>query len=550
MDIHVDRSKTGDRRRPPPPVIAILVATVIVGLGCGRVGQVPGAERADSAVPTTPNIILVLSDTHRLDHVSGLSPVDPQLTPEIAALVRDGVAFTEAYTPVPISAPAYASLMTGLRPVEHGLLNNQQHLGPDPPLLQEHLQRLGYRTAAVVGNPFCSSGHGFGRGFDSFWDHVEGRGKEGKILTDEAIHWLDSLTDDAPFFLFVAYMDAHTPYIADEIPPSLRVEVNGLRIRDERAENAHVEQRYEVVLQPGENRITLSFLDDGEPARPPDGPSPLHLKDLRLASELPLERTNAVVPIEGTPYERIDNSANLTVVNPEDTPANDQLVFRCFRKYRPETIPEYYAAGVRSFDRSAGRLLDHLRERELYEDAVVIFVSDHGEMLGEHEAWGHVDHLWEESLRVPLVIKGPGLDRGTASSTRLDLLDLHGLILSLATGSEAAFDSVTASAYQKILLGATYPPEAGALQSSAIRGPYKVVMNADGAEHAFALDTDRAESVDILTEVHQDPRVRILLAAARNELAAAAKVESLDLSALSVDDRDRLRALGYLHSDP
>ncbi|MEX1311940.1 MAG: sulfatase-like hydrolase/transferase, partial [Candidatus Sulfomarinibacteraceae bacterium] len=237
-------------------------------------------------------------------------------------------------------------------------------------------------------------------------------------------------------------------------------------------------------------------------------------------------------------------------VNPDAAPVVDELVFRCFRKYRPEIIPEYYAAGVRSFDRSAGRLLDTLRERRLYDDAVVVFVSDHGEMLGEHGAWGHVEHLWEESLRVPLVVKGPGLERGTVNSTRLDLLDLHHLILSVATGSSAAIDSVTASASQKILLGATFPPEAGVLQTSAIRGPFKVVLTADGAERAFALDTDRAETTDILARGQRDPRIRDLLAAARNELAAATGVESLDLSALSPDERDRLRALGYLHSDP
>jgi arylsulfatase A-like enzyme len=546
MDIHVGLSGPGTCSRSLPLVIVI----VAVIAGCGRSGEAPPTGGTGPTAPTMPNIVLILSDTHRLDHVSALSSADPSLTPGIASLARDGVSFTEVYTPVPISAPAYASLMTGLRPVEHGLLNNQQHLGPDPPLIQERLQRLGYRTAAVVGNPFCSSGHGFGRGFDSFWDHIEGRGKEGEILTDEAVLRLESLTGEAPFFLFVAYMDAHTPYIADEIPPSLRVEVNGVRIRDERAENAHVEQRFEMVLEPGENRISLNFLDNGEPARPADGPSPLHLKGLRLASGLPLERTDSVVPIEGTPYERIDNATILTVVNPDETPVNDELVFRCYRKYRPEIIPGYYAAGVRSFDRSAGRLLDHLRERELYEDAVVIFVSDHGEMLGEHDAWGHVEHLWEESLRVPLVVKGPGLERGTASSTRLDLLDLHDLVLALASGDVSTVDRLTTPSREKTIVGATYPPESGVLQATAIRGPFKVVVDADGAERAFDLDNDRAEAVDILARAQQDPHIPALLAAARDELAAATEVESLDLSALSAEERDRLRALGYLHTDP
>jgi len=546
MIIPWDRPTTAIRTRFGWITAALLIATI--SWSCGNPTGPSRDIAGDEKTPAKPNIVIILSDTHRLDYVSDITADERSRTPNIAALMRDGVAFTEAYTPVPISAPAYASLMTGLRPIEHGLLNNQQHLGSERPLLQERLQRLGYRTAAVVGNLFCTSNHGFGRGFDSYWDEVDGRGKEGEIITGEALRWLDSSTDDAPFFLFVAYMDAHTPYIADEIPPSLRVELNGIRIRDERAENAHVEQRYELLLQPGKNHITLSFLEDGEPATPAKGASPLHLKELRLASGLPLERANAVVPIEGTPYERINNRATLTVINPESNAITDEIVFRCYRKYRPESIPGYYAAGVRSFDRAAGRLLDHLRDRGLYDDSVVIFVSDHGEMLGEHDAWGHVPHLFQETMRIPLIIKAQGLDPGTMNSTRLDLLGLHDIVLELAEGGEADLVGVVSPDDQNILVGATYPPEAGTLQSSSIHGNFKVIVTAEGETRAFDLEADPHEDSDIFSQMEQDPRIQALIAAARTELAAAARAESLDLSALSTEERDQLRALGYLDS--
>jgi hypothetical protein len=528
--------------------LGLVVAIVAAMTGCGEPGEAPPKTTVRSVASSTPDIVLILSDTHRLDHLSGFAPGAKELTPNIATLMRDGVTFTEAYSPVPISAPAYASLLTGLRPVEHGLLNNQQHLGPDFRLLQESLQDLGYRTAAVIGNPFCSSAHGFGRGFDSYWDQVDGHGKEGEIITGEAIRWLDSSPGDTPFFLFAAYMDAHTPYIAEEIPPSLRIEFNGKWLRDERAENAHIEQRYDLVLQPGENQVTLSFLDAGIPALPPDAGSPLHFKDLRMASGLPLERTQSIIPIEGTPYERINNRAMLTVTNGQDHPVTDELVFRCFRKYRPEVIPSYYKAGIQSFDQSAGRLIDHLRDRGLYDRAVIIFVSDHGEMLGEHQAWGHVPHLFQETIRVPLVIKAPGLDAGIANSTPLDLTDLHGLVLDLATGDRAGFDGVLDSAGRATLLGATYPPEAGTLQASAIRANLKVILTIDGEIKAFDLETDPHEEHDIYPQMNLDPRIEALVESARDELTAAAGTETLDLEALSEEERDRLRALGYLDS--
>lgn len=530
--------------------IAMLVFIGPISVACRESGPSDPVDNDEQSMAASSNIILILSDTHRLDHVSGFSDTKMELTPNIAALIRDGVAFTNVYTPVPISAPAYASLMTGLRPVDHGVLNNQQKLGPEPTLLQERLGLWGYRTAAVVGNPFCSSEHGFGRGFDFFWDKVDGRGKEGGIITDEAIRWLETSTEDSPFFLFVAYMDAHTPYITDEIPPSLRVELNGAWIRDERAENAHIEQRYELEFRPGANQVTLSFLSDGGPALPADAASPLHIKDMRMASGLRLERTNSVVPIEGTPYERLNNTATLTVTNGEDRPVTDELIFRCYRKYRPEVIPDSYAAGVRSFDRSVGRLIEDLRRRGLYDDAIVIFVSDHGEMLGEHDAWGHVPHLYQETMQVPLVIKAPGLKPGSKDTTLLDLLDLHDIVLDVASHWGAEFGDVISTAEDRTLVGATYPPEAGVLQASATRGSLKVIVTSDGEARAFDLSSDPKETTDILGRMNEDHRIQDLLAAAHSELAAAATAESLDLSALSVEERDRLRALGYLDSDP
>jgi hypothetical protein len=136
------------------------------------------------------------------------------------------------------------------------------------------------------------------------------------------------------------------------------------------------------------------------------------------------------------------------------------------------------------------------------------------------------------------------------SSTRLDLLDLHDLILAFATGDGSTIDTLTTPSRKKTIVGATYPPEAGVLQATAIRGPFKVLVNADGVERVFDLESDRTEATNVMAEVRQDPQIDELIAAARDELAAAATAESLDLTALSAEERDRLRALGYLHSDP
>jgi len=523
--------------------------SILATTGCAPAPSPTVTTRLVSPESRGRNIILVLSDTHRLDFTSGFSTEIDDPTPRVASLIRYGVAFPNAWTPVPISAPAYATLMTGLLPVDHGLFNNQQKLSQTHPLLQEELREAGYRTAAVVSNPYCSSGHGFARGFDHFWDEVEGRGKEGEIVTSEAIEWLDSVTDEEPFFLFVAYMDAHVPYISDATPPSLRMEVNGARVLETRPENAHIKQHYPVNLQPGRNIVTLSFLDLGGPASPADAPSPLHVTGLRLASGRVLERGTGVVEVEDTGFERLANRAELVVTNPKPVAIEDELVFRCFRKYRPEGIPAFYEAGVRSFDRSFGRLMSHLEQKGLFDDAIFVFVSDHGEMLGEHDAWGHVGHLYDESLRIPLIIKAPGLQGGQRDPTRLGLRDLHDLILAMARGPDDDRDRAMEVRSQAPYVAVTFPPEAPSLQVAVIQDHLKIIAEAGGGERAYDLASDPFEASDVLKDRRGEPEVEALLAIARTELTAAATAESLDLGALNPDEKDRLRALGYLDGD-
>lgn len=520
--------------------------SLIATAGCSPIAPTSTGTHKVSPESRGRNIILVLSDTHRLDHTSGFLPGIEDPTPHVARLVLNGVAFDNAWTPIPISAPAYATLMTGLLPTKHGLLNNEQHLSPSLPLLQEELHEAGYRTAAVVSNPYCSSGHGFARGFDHYWDQVEGNGKEGEIVTSEAIAWLESEREDEPFFLFVAYMDAHAPYTTDTAPPSLQMEVNNIRVGEYKPENSHIEQHLPLELQPGRNTVSLSFLDIDRGTSPADAPSPLHVKGLRLASGLPLNRSRGFAEVEGTGFERLANRAELVIINPEPATIDDELVFRCYRLYRHERIPAFYEAGVRSFDRSFGRLTDYLQTNGLFDDAIVVFVADHGEMLGEHAAWGHVGHLWAESLRIPLVIKAPGLQSGLRSSSRVGLRDLHDLILEMACGSKDDRIRAMEARRQAPFVAITFPPEASTLQVAVIQDNLKVVVEAGGNHRVFDLETDPEESTDIADHLSDNPTVGALLTTALAELAAASTADSLDLGAMSMDDKDRLRALGYL----
>ena len=153
------------------------------------------------------------------------------------------------------------------------------------------------------------------------------------------------------------------------------------------------------------NRTLSRIGKVGDPA------SPLYIVEPRLTSEaLRLEALQGLEPrVEGSSFRRLGRRARFAVHNPTAEPIRSELRFHGYRRYGPDDSPERYAAGVRATDRHIGTLLAALEERGLDDNTVVVFLSDHGEMLGEHEAWGHVDHLWRQTLHIPLIIKAPGL---------------------------------------------------------------------------------------------------------------------------------------------
>ena len=532
-----------DRREPASPSIRNLVGRVALLLVLGCCGdERPGADPAQAPRPL--NLLLVLSDTHRRDHVTPFGDGGRQLTPNLELLARDGMRFTNISTPIPISAPAYASLLTGLSPGQHGLFNNGQHLAEAFPMLPSAFGAAGFQTAAVVSNVSCSAGHGFARGFEWFWDEVEGHGKAGSVVTEQAAEWLESRDRSRPFFLFVAYMDAHTPYVTEATPPSLLVRHRGEPVALRVAEDSHQLNRVRLEAPPGRSRVELVRVEAGAPASPPDAAGPLHLTEIELSDEdLGLRWLSGQEPIDGTSYTRLANRAVLELDNPTGEERTPQLTFRIYRLHEPAEIPRLYEEGVRAFDRHFGRLLGYLREQGLYEDTAIVFVADHGEMLGERDRWGHVGALDEPAVGVPMIVKAPGLTGGSVSPVMADLTEVHDWIARLA--EHATWPPIPAEPTGRSLIAATYPPEASRLLVSVRRGPLLLVS--DGGEHRELFDLEGDEpGRDIYKERRGEPTVKAMWHELRTALAEALQAPSLNPESLSEKERRRLRALGYL----
>ena len=189
-----------------------MLALAVAGIGCRRGGPAPAGGGDGEQGP--PNIVLVLVDTLRADHLQPYGYGRPT-TPNVDALLASrGVVVERAYAPSPWTLPSVTALMTSLPPGE-ALPHAPASFAIDPslPLLQEQLAGLGYDTAGWVANPTVHAGLGFSRGFATFHTPLVEEGVEegADRVSALAAAWLRG-HQRRPFFLYAHFMDPHDPY--------------------------------------------------------------------------------------------------------------------------------------------------------------------------------------------------------------------------------------------------------------------------------------------------------------------------------------------------
>ncbi|HLA76834.1 MAG TPA: sulfatase-like hydrolase/transferase [Vicinamibacteria bacterium] len=174
-----------------------------------------------------PNVILVSIDTLRADRL-GCYGASGAETPAIDGLARQGVLFRHAYASLPLTLPSHATMLTGLEPVAHGLVDNGMstaNLGA--PTLGERLSQAGYDTGAFVAAFVLNRIFGLDRGFSNYDDgppeetELSGlftRVADARERVDQALAWLGR-TRSSPFFLWLHLYDVHAPH---EPPPAFR----------------------------------------------------------------------------------------------------------------------------------------------------------------------------------------------------------------------------------------------------------------------------------------------------------------------------------------
>jgi arylsulfatase A-like enzyme len=341
-----------------------------------------------------PNFLFFLPDQHRPDFL-GTNPDLPVRMPNLTELGRRGMRFSNCYTSSPVCAPARACLASGRRYDRCRVPDNSVDYPLDQPTYYQSLRDAGYRVAGCGKFDLHKATNDWGLDGQRLiekWGFTDGIDNEGKY--DGIISYTDA---DGPMGPYMAYLDERG--LAETHVKDLRSRDASSTFPTPLPEDAYCD-----------NWLTangLSLLDNI-----PVG-QPWHLVVNFTGPHNPWDVTERMKKrwedVEFPPAHR-----------------NDQYGGAVHRGVR-----QNYAAMVENIDRNIGRFLDAVERRGELENTVIIYSSDHGEMLGDHNGWGK--GTWREaSSHVPLTICAPDSLEGELTEALVPLHDLSATMLDYA----------------------------------------------------------------------------------------------------------------------
>lgn len=338
---------------------------------------------------TQPNILFFFPDQQRADWIEAAPGLDIR-TPNIDRLKKMGTTFTRTYTPSPLCAPARACLASGRAYGDCGVWNNCQSYPLDLPTYYQALRDVGYRVAGVGKFDLHKDTFGDldwyldGSRLIKEWGFTEGIDNEGKF--DGITSYENVGTAKGPYLHHLQQRGLADGYVK--------------QIRHSPA--AH------LSTLPQESYCDTWIANNG----------------LGFIQNFPANQPWHLVvnfagphnPFDVTP-EMAESVADRNVPMPYPTAAEK------INTEEHHMIRRHYIAMIEHIDMQIGRYLDAIEARGELENTLIVYSSDHGEMLGDHDHFGKC--VWHEaSSHIPLIIAGPGLQAGATSDALVSLHDL------------------------------------------------------------------------------------------------------------------------------
>ncbi len=348
-----------------------------------------------------PNILLVMTDQQRFDTIAALGNRLIK-TPALDALVRRGVSFTQAYTPSPVCVAARSALLSGLPPHVTGCVDNMPMSIATPPSLMQRLANRGYQTHGVGKMHFTSN-------VRDDW------GFESRDTSEEEDSNPD--TDDYVRFLrdhgFGHVTSAH----------GLRSEMYYVPQPSQLPARLHhnrwcVDRSVEFLNRRDASRPFFLMTSFIKPHPPFESPTPWHT--LYRGPEMPAPFTPSWSRDTWTYWNHVQNRYK------QHDPGRDHRLDR--------TRAAAYYGCISHLDYELGQLLRHVEQH--HPNTVVVFTSDHGELLGDYGCAGKRS-MHDAAARVPLIVCWPdGRHAGQRNDTPASLLDIVPTCLAAAGDPE------------------------------------------------------------------------------------------------------------------
>lgn len=419
----------------------------------------------------TRNILLIHSDQHRFDCV-GVNGHPLIRTPHLDRLAAQGVNYTHAFTTIPICSAARASLLTGTWPHVHGCLGIPRTEGYRPaeahlPVWTSLLHDAGYFVAHVGKFHQELPGNLLDYGVDHFvnaWHYAAWRQSQGLPSVPAAQGWFGGV--DAG----IGPGQSRSAWLADHV----------IALLERRAREP--DRPFIIRWDPPEphlpNLVPEPFASMYDPAEIPPWPS---FPD----------------PLTGKPYAQRQQRRDWGVEG------------WTWPQWAP--IVARYLADISLLDAQIGRVMDTLDQSGLADRTVVIYTSDHGDMCGAHGTMDKHFNMYDDIMRVPLIVRGLEGEPGTVDdrfiSQEIDLAATICDVAGLPPPPRAAGRSLrdTASPPRTDIYAVYFGTESGLYSQRMVRDrQWKYIYNATAEDELYHLPSDPGE----LLNRAEDPRCR------------------------------------------
>lgn len=433
-------------------------------------------------------IFFITLDTTRADSVN-VDDNNNLITPNLAKIASTGISFKNAYSLIPITLPSHFSMFYSLPPNILKIYNNGQTTKIHYPSMTQLLKENGYQTAAVISLGVLKSQFGLAKGFDHFLEGFKPQhwGKTAEEVNQEIFPQIKKMIGKKSFF-WIHYSDPHGPHFPPEYRGRVRAIYNGQEVYSARLSEFPI-FKYDLNVKPGKNVLRIETeIPDNLRKRTMGMLNKFQFYGFSITPRKENQKWEVKIPDYWIPmpakgyinYLSKERDNDVIVFNNSNKEIEINVSFLFKTQVDPKFIKRVYTQEVQYMDKQIGKLVDFLKENNIYSQSAFVIMGDHGEGLGEyHGHVGHIHYLNKIYTQVNMILAGKGIPQDVTRNEVVSNLNIAPTILELAGIKKPDFmigSSLLKRNDNKKVILETYSPAAYFDAFSIIDFPYQMII--------------------------------------------------------------------------